>query len=105
MRSLPRNSYNEHISNIEKILRVARRVGRNGRDLCGETIHSLRKSDGTTIPLTARLVEMADWDKLFLSEETDDIGSRSKANLTIRAAREEVQRMARDVIREGEIVA
>ena len=93
------------IVRVETLLRVVRRVNRPDRYLCGEPIPSLRKTDGTTIPLVIRLVEAVGRDKLLLSEESDDPDSRSKANRAIRSAREEVRRMARDVMLEGEIVA
>jgi hypothetical protein len=93
------------IVRVETLLRAARRVGHPDSHLCGDPVPSIRRANGTIISLTARIVEMAGCDKLLLSEKMDDPRSRSKANLGIRSAREDVRRLAKETMLEGEIVA
>jgi hypothetical protein len=97
----------DRITRVETMLRAARHVRRTS-DHNGDPIPSVRRADGTLIPLTARLIELMGRDRVLQANNADDFRSpskTSKASQAGREARDEIKAKAAQVIREGEVVA
>ncbi len=95
------------IAQVETMLRAARHMRRTSI-LDGDPIPSVRLADGSVIPLTTRLLELMNPDKVLQANNRDDYRSPSKTNkasMAGRKARAEIEAIVRQVLREGEIVA
>jgi hypothetical protein len=94
----------DKIARVETMLRAARHMRRiDNHD--GDPIPSIQQANGSKTHLVTRLIEVMGRDMVIQADEHDDPNSRSKTNKAIREAREKIKVVARQVIREGEIIA
>ena len=91
------------IARAEVVLRAARLVMANPTTP-SKKIPSIRKSDGSTISLVARLIEILGVTRILEADIDNDPKSRSKSNLRYRASRELIQKVARTIMGEGELL-
>jgi hypothetical protein len=94
----------DQIARIEVMLRAARHMRRIA-GMAGDPIPSMRRTDGSKVPVVLRLIEIMGRERVILADQHDDPGSRSNSNRAIREARDEIIRVASEVLREGELEA